>query len=80
MATIDLDLDDHASDLSDDVIAYEFRRRLDLGRISPKTIEKHVEPWTPHGLAADLRTAFYARNASRFEILLGVLETHEASR
>ncbi|MDQ1077973.1 hypothetical protein [Pseudoroseomonas cervicalis] len=33
-----------------------------------------VEAWTPEGFADDLRTAFYARNASRFEAILCALD------
>lgn len=33
-----------------------------------------LHPWTREGLVADLRTAFYARNASRFEALLAVID------
>ena len=38
------------------------------------------EAWTADAMADDLRTAFYSRNAARFEALVRILERHEPRR
>ena len=71
--TVDIDIDDVLDELDDDELLAELRRRQKRsGRASADDQQVHV--WTPVALAEDLRTAFYARNASRFEQLLCVLD------
>lgn len=69
MVMVHVDASDVLSEVSDRDIEREWRRRRkpNIG-----------EPWTPAGLAEDLRKAFYNRDASRFEALLCVLEKREA--
>jgi hypothetical protein len=70
MATIDFDVDDYLDEASLAALESELRDRRLKGA-------RDVEEWTPSGLADDLRNAFYARNACRFEMLLTVLQPHE---
>jgi hypothetical protein len=72
---VDIDIEDHLDEVSTHVLKEEIRRRLTKGRVSSTQVD--IEEWAPSGLADDLRTAFYARNANRFELLLTVLQPHE---
>jgi hypothetical protein len=47
-----------------------------MRRASVAEQQTGVQAWTAGGLAAELREAFYRRDASRFEMLLAVLERH----
>lgn len=69
-----IDSDDMLEELSiaDLERELERRRRKRLGPSAP-------EPWTHAGIVADLREAFYRRDASRLEALLAVLEQHEGA-
>lgn len=78
MASIEIDADEYLSDVSDDALRIEVRHRIAAGW-EIKFLDDGTEPWSKPGLAADLRAAFYSRNASRFELLLSVLEQREAS-
>lgn len=63
--------DDIIADMDDDELEEELaRRRKKRGGAHVSA----VHPWTPLGMAEDLRTAFYARDASRFETLLATLD------
>lgn len=57
--------------LSDNDLERELARRRGKG-FGP--FDK-THPWTPDGMADDLRSAFYARDASRFESLVMRLDT-----
>jgi hypothetical protein len=63
-----VEADDYISDVSTEALRRELDRRL--GHVA----DTETHPWTALGIAQDLRTAFYARNASRFEAILSVLE------
>ena len=65
------------ADISDDQLVREMRDRIACGQWKPQGKLSDVEPWTRGGLAADIREAYYARNASRLEALLTVLEQRE---
>lgn len=61
-------------ELTDNELLEEIKRR---GlKVDPDARER----WTADAMADDLRTAFYARNATRFETLVCILELHEPSR
>ncbi len=78
MAYVDIDIEDYIYEISTEVLKLELKRRFDKGdKDAMEPIEDGVEPWSPQGLADDLRLVFYSRNASRFESLLSVLECHE---
>lgn len=71
--TVDIDVDDVLDELDDEELEAELRRRRKKsGKAVADDRQTHI--WTPVALAEDLRTAFYARNASRFEHLLRVLD------
>jgi hypothetical protein len=70
---IDIEIEDYLDEIDSDVLERELRRR----RSNIVQDPNGPEAWTPRGMAHDLRTAFYARNASRFEMLLLALEPHE---
>ncbi|HOW50224.1 MAG TPA: hypothetical protein PLB26_21485 [Rubrivivax sp.] len=75
---IEIDADDYADYISKATFKRELSRRLSIGEIKPSDFERDkAEPWTRAGLAEDIRHAFYARDASRMEALLRVLETVE---
>jgi len=80
VATVEVhvDIEDHLEEVSLSALRAEIRRREEPRREAGKTVAAvgDVELWTPSGLAEDLRTAFYARNASRFELLLTTLQPH----
>jgi hypothetical protein len=67
---------DVIDDLSDDDLAREIARRRK--KRPGKGLKNATHRWTPLGLAEDLRTAFYARDASRFEHLLCALDDGRA--
>jgi hypothetical protein len=70
---VDIDVDEILPELGDEELEAELRRRRKRsGKATADDGQTHV--WTPVALAEDLRTAFYARNASRFEQLLCVLD------
>lgn len=68
--TVYVDPYDVLDDLDDDVLERELAKRAKGRGDKPERVEK----WTQTGLAEDMRAAFYARNASRFEALLMVLD------
>lgn len=78
MASIDFDPEDYLDEVDLDALLDEIKRRRRKERSTG--IPADIEPWAPEGLAEDLRTAFYARNASRFELLLLVLQPHEETK
>lgn len=79
MAYIDIDIEEHLDEVSDEALRRELAGRpAKAGNLKKPRSADDPEPWAPIGLADDLRTAFYARNAARMEMLLGVLELHEA--
>jgi len=87
MAEVCIDIDDHLGEASISALVAEVTRRVASGewRAShSKQLSRedpnHAEVWTREGLAKDLRTAFYARNASRFETLLVVLDPAARAR
>jgi hypothetical protein len=87
MACIDIDVDDYLNEASVPALVVEVARRVANGewrsehskRLASRSPD-HAEVWTRDGLADDLRTAFYARNASRFEALLVVLDPNARVR
>lgn len=75
MASIDFEVEDYLDEATTEALERELARRA---KRDAKKKAPHIEAWTPAGLAADLRHVFYARDPSRFEALLVVLEKHEA--
>jgi hypothetical protein len=73
---IDIDVDDYLDDASNEAIWSELLRRIANG-YEPPVVASAPQPWTRIGLASDIRHAFYARDASRLEMLLSELERHE---
>ena len=78
MPYVFVDTADVVDEIPDDALVAEIKRRIKTGRIKQVLSEDSDESWTRYGLAEDIRTAFYARNSSRLEALLVVLETREA--
>lgn len=75
MASIDFDVEDYLDEVDDEALIQELKsREKKKGR---KLVGTRDHDWMRAGLAADLRSVFYSRNASRFEALLMVLERHE---
>jgi hypothetical protein len=72
----DVEIEDYLDEVPLEVLREEIARRQKRDGDAKATVGE-VEVWTPSGLADDLRNAFYARNASRFEALLTVLQPHE---
>jgi hypothetical protein len=70
MARIEFEIEDYLHEVSDFALKDEMDRRIKDG----KPPNSDLEDWTPEGMADDLRAAFYRRDASRFELLLRVLE------
>jgi hypothetical protein len=70
--TVEVDIDDVLDDLSDKELEQELERRRRRQGGGGSGASPH--PWTNAAIADDLRTAFYARNGSRFEALLAVLD------
>jgi hypothetical protein len=73
MPTLNVYVD--ASDVLDDLSDSELENELDRRRkkaANPR--DDGQQRWCAVGFAEDLRTAFYARNASRFEALLCALD------
>ena len=67
---VHVDWQDVLDDMDDDALEREMeKRRQRQGKRSTA-----AEPWTPLGMAEDLRTAFYARDSAGFETLLAVLD------
>ena len=75
MACVHIDIEDYLDDARPEDIEREYLRRLARGYVPKHTTDS--EPWIRDGLAADIRNAYYARNASQLEALLVVLERHE---
>lgn len=75
MATVevDIDIEDHLDEVPLDCLQNEVARRLKKKGHDPSA----PEPWTRRGMADDIRQAYYARNASRLELLLSQLELRE---
>lgn len=67
-----VDADGVLDEISDADLGREVARRSTKRGAAGELGATH--PWTPLGLAEDLRTAFYARDASRFEALLCALD------
>ncbi len=78
MASVDFDVDDYLDEASTGALRAELSSRDESKAGAGKALVAvgNVQFWTPSGLADDLRTAFYARNASRFEMLLTALQPH----
>jgi hypothetical protein len=70
-ACIDIEIEDYLYKLPTETLRLELKSRKDA---KPEDSPGAPHEWTPIGMADDLRTAFYARNASRFEALLAVLD------
>jgi hypothetical protein len=79
MESAEIDVDEYLDEASASALRSEVERRVACGDWKWPDVpgDDGVERWTPGGLADDLRNAFYARDASRFEALLTVLEPHE---
>lgn len=78
MACVELDVDDYLYDASESALKAEVGRRVAEGKWSVSSAPEAPQPWSREGLAADIRAAYYARDASRLELLLVVLEDREA--
>lgn len=78
MACVDIDVDDYLYDASVSALKAEVARRVADGTWSIPWKPEDPEPWSRAGLAADIRAAYYARDASRLELLLVILEDREA--
>jgi hypothetical protein len=78
MAYIEVHVDEYLPDASDRALKEEVTRRMGMGEWS---VDPHVEPlpWTRRGMADDIRQAYYARDASRLEMLLRQLELRETA-
>ena len=76
MPYINISVEEALEDVSADDLKRELLRRT--GK-SQDHDTNGLEPWTPSGLADDLRSAFYRRDASRFEALLIVLQPHQCT-
>ena len=75
--TIDIDPTEVLSDLhTADLVAELACRRRQRGHSQVG----EPDPWLPADVATALRSAFYARNASRFEALLILLDSDRISR
>ena len=77
MACIDIEVDFYLDEASTSALRSEVNRRIADGSWKIDPMIDEIEPWTPQGMAADLRSAFYRRDASRFELLLKVLEPRQ---
>jgi len=79
---VKVDIEDYLDEVSDKDLAEEVMDRIKRGKweggVKAQQLEAGVQKWTRNGLAEDIRTAFYARNAARLEMLLTVLEEHES--
>lgn len=65
-ADVAVEIDDLLGKASVEALRAELRRR--------KLCDDVEQPWTEQGIVDDLRTAFYARNANRFETILAARE------
>jgi len=74
--TIDVDTDDALDDLSDSALRAELKRRSAHAGAAHLswTTDAAALVWTAAALADDLRSAFYARDANRFDALLYRIE------
>lgn len=77
MACVDFYVDDYLDEASDRALKNELTRRRARSDWQESPDPNGPEPWTRRGMADDIRQAFYARNASRLELLLTQLEVHE---
>jgi hypothetical protein len=80
MATVDIEVDYYLDEASGGALIAEVKRRIAKGEITSGDLGpvQGDETWCKRGMADDIRTAFYARNAARLEHLLTVLERYEA--
>lgn len=69
-----IDGQDVLEELDNEDLLREIGRRRTAGKWNGSAVDDDSEHWTPPGMADDLRTAFYARNASRFEAIIRALE------
>ncbi len=71
---VDVDAYEVLEEISDEDLEEELasRRRKRGDKVQA---DNGAEPWTSLGMAEDLRTAFYARDATRFESLLCRLDS-----
>lgn len=86
--TVTIDIDDHLDEASEHSLRAELARRekkrAPPGAPAPRLVRPRFpsladpHPWTTPGLAEDLRSAFYRRDASRFEALLAIAERRAA--
>jgi len=67
-----VDAERDLGDFDTEELEAEINRRRNM--LLAKNVETGAHDWTSIGLAEDLRTAFYARDTSRFETLLCVLD------
>lgn len=74
---VPFEVGDYLDDISESTLIHEINVRIAKGGINPDVMFDHRQPWTRTGLAADIRAAYYARDAGRLESLLLVLERHE---
>jgi len=74
MPYVHITVRDALIEVTDDELREELRART---RRKASCSGDEPEPWTPGGLADDLRAAFYRRDASLFEALLTVLQPHD---
>lgn len=73
MTSIEIEIEDYLHEVDTDTLRRELKsREMDA---QPGDDPNGPHYWTPIGLVTDLRTAFYAPNAARFEMLLAVLES-----
>lgn len=72
---VELSPEEALRDINDRDLLQECRRRgIAMQRPEPSPCRAAVEAWTPESLAHDLRTAFYGRDASRFEAMATAIE------
>lgn len=77
MACVEIEIDDYIHDASDFALKSEIKRRQGTRGWEGDDDPNGPQPWTRRGMADDIRQAFYGRNASRLELLLGQLELRE---
>lgn len=76
-----IEVDDYLHEASINSLKHEVANRISSKEWKGPfpTAADDSEPWAPASLADDIRKAFYARDASRPEILLSVLERYSAA-
>lgn len=79
MTCVDIEIDDYLFDASDFALKAEIKRRQGTRGWDGYDDPHGVHPWTKVGMAHDLRTAFYARDATRMELILAQLELRETA-